>query len=87
VPARTLPFRGIPAAILDELGNDVPNGTGGLLVVKRPWTSLTRTISGEPKRFTPRRRRPRRRKSRRRAPGDYCPTTTSLTCITGSRSV
>ena len=33
----TLPLPGIMAAIVDEAGNDIPNGTGGILVVKRPW--------------------------------------------------
>jgi acetyl-CoA synthetase len=32
----TLPLPGIMAAIVDEVGNDVPNGSGGMLVVKRP---------------------------------------------------
>jgi acetyl-CoA synthetase len=47
----TLPFPGISAAVVDELGNDVPNGTGGLLVVKKPWPSMIRTIWGDPERF------------------------------------
>lgn len=47
----TLPFPGIAAAIVDEMGHDVPNGTGGLLVVKKPWPSMIRTIYGDPERF------------------------------------
>jgi acetyl-CoA synthetase len=47
----TLPFPGIAAAIVDETGNDVPNGQGGILVVKRPWPSMIRTIWGDPERF------------------------------------
>jgi acetyl-CoA synthetase len=47
----TLPFPGITAAIVDEMGNDVPNGTGGILVVKKPWPSMIRTIWGDPERF------------------------------------
>ena len=47
----TLPFPGIAAAIVDETGNDVPNGTAGLLVVKKPWPSMIRTIWGDPERF------------------------------------
>jgi acyl-coenzyme A synthetase/AMP-(fatty) acid ligase len=39
------------AAIVDEVGNDVPNGSGGMLVVKRPWPSMIRTIWGDPERF------------------------------------
>ncbi len=47
----TLPFPGIQAAIVDETGKDVPNGQGGILVVKRPWPSMIRTIWGDPERF------------------------------------
>ncbi len=47
----TLPFPGISAAIVDELGNDVPNGQGGILVIKKPWPSMIRTIYGDPERF------------------------------------
>ncbi len=47
----TLPFPGIAAAIVDEVGNDVPNGTAGILVVKKPWPSMIRTIWGDPARF------------------------------------
>ena len=47
----TLPFPGIDAAIVDEAGNDVPNGQGGILVVKQPWPSMIRTIYGDPERF------------------------------------
>jgi len=47
----TLPFPGIQAAIVDEAGHDLPNGQGGILVVKRPWPSMIRTIWGDPERF------------------------------------
>jgi acetyl-CoA synthetase len=47
----TLPLPGIMAAIVDEAGVDVPNGSGGLLVVKRPWPSMIRTIWNDPERF------------------------------------
>ncbi len=47
----TLPLPGIMAAIVDEVGNELPNGTGGLLVVKRPWPSMIRTIWNDPDRF------------------------------------
>jgi acetyl-CoA synthetase len=47
----TLPFPAIQAAIVDESGGDVPNGQGGILVVKRPWPSMIRTIWGDPDRF------------------------------------
>ena len=47
----TLPFPGIQAAIVDETGKDVPNGQAGILVVKKPWPSMIRTIWGDPERF------------------------------------
>ena len=47
----TLPLPGIIAAIVDEVGNDIPNGTGGILVIKRPWPSMIRTIWNDPARF------------------------------------
>jgi acetyl-CoA synthetase len=47
----TLPLPGIMAAIVDEVGNDVPNGSGGMLVVKRPWPSMIRNIWGDPERY------------------------------------
>ena len=47
----TLPLPGIMAAIVDEAGHDMPNGAGGLLVVKRPWPSMIRTIWNDPERF------------------------------------
>jgi acetyl-CoA synthetase len=47
----TLPLPGIMAAIVDEMGKDIPNGTGGLLVIKRPWPSMIRTIWNDPERF------------------------------------
>jgi len=47
----TLPLPGIMAAIVDEVGGDIPNGSGGMLVVKRPWPSMIRTIWGDPDRF------------------------------------
>ena len=47
----TLPFPGIDAAIVDEAGNEVPNGQGGILVIRQPWPSMIRTIWGDPERF------------------------------------
>ena len=46
----TKPFPGIFAAILDEAGNEVPEG-GGYLVIQRPWPAMLRTIYGDPERF------------------------------------
>jgi acetyl-CoA synthetase len=47
----TLPLPGIMAAVVDETGKDIPNGSGGMLVIKRPWPSMIRTIWGDPERF------------------------------------
>ncbi len=47
----TLPLPGISISVVDETGNDVPNGAGGILVVKKPWPSMIRTIWGDPERF------------------------------------
>ncbi len=47
----TLPLPGIMAAIVDETGQDVPNGQGGILVIKRPWPAMIRTIWGDPERY------------------------------------
>ncbi len=47
----TLPFPGIDAAVVDETGKEVPWGQGGLLVVRKPWPSMIRTIWGDPERF------------------------------------
>ena len=47
----TLPFPGIQAAVVDETGTEVPWGQGGILVVKKPWPSMIRTIWGDPDRF------------------------------------
>ncbi|MFC6283935.1 MULTISPECIES: acetate--CoA ligase [Polaromonas] len=47
----TLPLPGIMAAIVDETGKDLPNGAGGMLVVKRPWPAMIRTIWNDPERF------------------------------------
>ncbi|MEO7246311.1 MAG: acetate--CoA ligase [Rubrivivax sp.] len=47
----TLPFPGIAAAVVDESGNDVPNGQGGILVVKQPWPGMIRNIYRDPERY------------------------------------
>jgi acetyl-CoA synthetase len=45
------PLPGIAAAIVDESGHDVENGKGGILVIKKPWPSMIRTIWGDDERF------------------------------------
>jgi acetyl-CoA synthetase len=39
------------AAIVDETGHDVEKGKGGILVIKKPWPSMIRTIWGDPERY------------------------------------
>jgi acetyl-CoA synthetase len=55
VPAKpgsaTLPLPGIAADVVDQEGNSVPLGSGGFLVIRRPWPSMLRTIYGDPARF------------------------------------
>jgi acetyl-CoA synthetase len=47
----TLPFPGIQFAVVDETGAELPWGSGGILVCKKPWPSMIRTIWGDPERF------------------------------------
>lgn len=47
----TLPFPGIDIDVVDETGHDIPWGEGGLLVIKKPWPSMIRTIYNDPERF------------------------------------
>jgi acetyl-CoA synthetase len=47
----TLPFPGIDAAVVDEAGKEVPWGQGGVLVVRKPWPSMIRTIWNDNERF------------------------------------
>jgi acetyl-CoA synthetase len=45
------PLPGIMVDIVDETGQPVENGKGGILVIKRPWPAMIRTIWGDPERF------------------------------------
>jgi len=47
----TLPLPGVIADVVDETGQSVEKGKGGILVIKRPWPSMIRTIWGDPERF------------------------------------
>jgi acetyl-CoA synthetase len=47
----TLGLPGIFADIVDETGHPVGRGKGGILVIKRPWPSMLRTIWGDPERY------------------------------------
>ena len=47
----TLPLPGIMVALVDEAGHELPDGVAGMLVVKRPWPSMIRTLWNDPERF------------------------------------
>jgi len=47
----TRPFPGIEAAVYDEQGNEVGPGSGGYLVLKRPWPAMLRGIHNDPERY------------------------------------
>jgi len=47
----TRPLPGIMAAIVDEHGVELPRGQTGILVIKRPFPSLARTLWRDPERF------------------------------------
>ncbi len=47
----SLPLPGIFAEVVDENGNVLPHGEGGMLVFKRPWPSMIRNIWNDPDRF------------------------------------
>jgi acetyl-CoA synthetase len=47
----TFPLPGVIADIVDETGQSVGRGKGGILVIKKPWPSMLRTVWGDPERF------------------------------------
>jgi acetyl-CoA synthetase len=47
----TRPFPGIIADVVTRDGQPVPPGSGGYLVIKRPWPSMLRTIYNDPDRY------------------------------------
>ncbi len=47
----TLPFFGIDAAVVDDQGRPVPEGSGGLLVIRQPWPGMLRGIYGDHDRY------------------------------------
>ncbi len=47
----TLPFFGIEPDVVDRSGKTVPAGSGGLLVVRRTWPSMARTVYGDAERY------------------------------------
>ena len=46
------PLPGVDAAVVDENGNEVPHGTQGLLVLRRPWPGMLRSLYKEEDRFS-----------------------------------
>ncbi len=55
IPAKpgsgTLPFFGIEPDVVDRNGNSQPANTGGLLIIRKPWPSMLRTVYKDPERF------------------------------------
>jgi acetyl-CoA synthetase len=47
----TKPFPGIIVDVVTRQGQSVPAGSGGYLVIRRPWPSMARTIYGDPERY------------------------------------
>jgi len=47
----TRPFFGIVPEVVTREGKRVPEGHGGLLVIRKPWPSMARTVYGEPERY------------------------------------
>jgi acetyl-CoA synthetase len=46
-----LPMFGVEAAVVKKDGSEVGRGEGGMLVLKRPWPSMLRTVWGDDERF------------------------------------
>ena len=47
----TFPLPGVDADVVDNAGNSVPLGSGGYLVLRKPWPSMLRGIYGDPERY------------------------------------
>ncbi len=47
----TRPFFGILPEVVTRAGEPVPAGSGGLLVIRKPWPSMARTVYGDPERY------------------------------------
>ena len=47
----TKPLPGIQAEVVTRTGEKVPLGSGGFLVIKKPWPSMLRTVYGDPERY------------------------------------
>ncbi len=47
----TKPFPGIVPDVVTMDGKSVPEGSGGFLVIKKPWPGMLRTVYGDPERY------------------------------------
>jgi len=47
----TIAVPGIAVDVVDDLGKSVPNGSGGYLVLTKPWPAMLRGIWGDPERY------------------------------------
>jgi acetyl-CoA synthetase len=47
----TLPLPGVIPDVVTRSGQSVPKGSGGLLVIRKPWPAMARTIFNDPERF------------------------------------
>ena len=47
----TRPFFGVLPEVVTKEGAPVPAGQGGLLVIRKPWPAMARTIYGDPERY------------------------------------
>ncbi|HEU5457632.1 MAG TPA: acetate--CoA ligase, partial [Terracidiphilus sp.] len=47
----TRPFFGIQPEVVTREGHPVPAGHGGLLVIRKPWPAMARTVYGDPERY------------------------------------
>jgi acetyl-CoA synthetase len=47
----TRPFPGVAADVVTLEGKPVPLGSGGYLVIKKPWPAMLRTVWGDPERY------------------------------------
>ncbi|MEM8737610.1 MAG: acetate--CoA ligase [Planctomycetota bacterium] len=59
------PMLGIDAAVVNSDGAEVPENTGGILVIRKPWPSMLRGIYGDRPRFI--------ETYWEKVPGMYCP--------------
>lgn len=47
----TFPFFGVVPAIVDSNGKEIEGPGNGILVIKKPWPSIARTIDGNHERY------------------------------------